>query len=66
MKLIVNGESREFDKPLSIEHLLRSLDLEGRRVAVMVNGEIVRRPEHPAHILSEDDAVDIVHMVGGG
>jgi len=66
MTLTVNGEKREIKADASVHDLLHALGLEHRRVAVMVNGEIVRRGDHAAHRLAEHDSVDIIHMVGGG
>ena len=66
MTLTVNGEKREIEANATIHDLLHALGLENRRVAVMVNGEIVRRGEHADHRLAEHDSVDIIHMVGGG
>jgi len=66
MTIVVNGEKRDLESKASVADLLRSLGLQDQRVAVMVNGDIVRRVEHDAHRLEPNDAVDIVHMVGGG
>ncbi len=66
MTLTVNGEKREIEANASIRDLLHELGLEQRRVAVMVNGEIVHRGDHAAHRLAEHDSIDIIHMVGGG
>ncbi len=66
MTLTVNGEKREVEADASVRDLLRALGLEQRRVAVMVNGEIVHRGDHAARRLAEHDSVDIIHMVGGG
>ena len=64
--LTVNGESRTFDDETSITKLLETLDIEQRRVAVAVNGEVVPRTEHETATLHDGDAVEIVRMVGGG
>ena len=64
--LTVNGESRTIDDGTSIIKLLDVLDIEQRRVAVAVNGEVVPRTEHEQTSLKEGDQVEIVRMVGGG
>jgi len=33
---------------------------------VALNGEVVRRAEHPAVIVKEGDRIEIVHAVTGG
>jgi thiamine biosynthesis protein ThiS len=67
MKLIVNGEARELDRPdLTVVGLLEALGLAERRVAVEVNQRIVRRADQVSHRLAEADVVEIVQFVGGG
>ncbi len=64
--LTVNGESRTFDDGTTIIKLLEVLDIDQRRVAVAINGEVVPRTEHENTDLNDGDQVEIVRMVGGG
>ncbi|MDX1497579.1 MAG: sulfur carrier protein ThiS [Salinisphaeraceae bacterium] len=66
MQLIINGESQQFDSPLTIAALLSHLDMTKRRVAVELNGEIIPRSQHEHHQLSDGDKLEIVHAIGGG
>lgn len=66
MKIVLNGEAREFGAPLSIESLLQEEGYGQRRVAVEVNREIVPRSVHGARTLADGDRVEIVHALGGG
>jgi thiazole synthase len=49
-----------------VADLLRHLGMEGRRVAVEVNGEVVPRDRHADRRLSAEDRVEVVAFVGGG
>jgi len=62
----VNGEVREVPAGTTVSALLPMLGIEGGRVAVEVNREIVPKSEHGTHVLDEDDQLEIVTMVGGG
>lgn len=64
--LHINGEPRPFPDSLSIEQLLASLDLTGKRVAVERNGEIVPRSQHGQILARDGDQLEIVVAVGGG
>jgi len=64
--LSVNGDSRQFDTSTRVVDLIRSLGLEGKRVAVERNGEIVPRSRFTSVELAEGDSVEIVVAVGGG
>jgi sulfur carrier protein len=66
LQLHVNGERREVPDDLSVEELIRHLNLTPERVAIELNQSVVRRAEWAATRLSENDRVEIVHFVGGG
>ena len=66
IRIMLNGEAREFSQALTLAALIEQLNLGQRRVAVLRNGGVVRREEHDATRLADGDTVDIVHMVGGG
>jgi sulfur carrier protein len=66
MKIVLNGEERQFDAPLTLTRLLEMLGLAGHRVAVEVNREIVPRSRHGEHLLKDNDRVEVVRAIGGG
>ena len=66
MEIVINGESLQVPAPLSVVDLLRHLELQGDRIAVELNHEIVRRDEWAATQLQEKDSLEIVQFVGGG
>ena len=62
----VNGASRALAPSQSVADLVRDLALEGKRVAVELNGEIVPRSRYAHTPLGAGDRVEIVGAVGGG
>jgi sulfur carrier protein len=69
LTLVLNGQSRTFpelSQPAGLNHLIAALGLQGDRVAVEHNGEIVPRASWPETILSSGDRLEVVHFVGGG
>lgn len=66
MKILLNGEQKDCEQGCSIAHLLALLELQGKRLAVEVNQEVIPKAEHEAFILSEDDKIEIIQAVGGG
>jgi sulfur carrier protein len=66
MNIVLNGETRLFEAPLTVAELLARLDLTGARVAVEVNREIVPRSRHGERVLSDHDRVEVVRAIGGG
>ena len=66
IQVTVNGKAHRFEAPLEIAALLRRLELEGKKIAVERNGEIVPRSAHGSTVLADGDALEIVVAVGGG
>jgi len=66
MRLVVNGEGREYDGEPNMAALVTSLGLDPREVAVELNLEIVPRSLYPVTLLSDGDRLEIVHFIGGG
>ncbi len=66
MHIQLNGETYALSGPLSVAGLLEHLQLAGRRVAVELNFEIVPRSQYETTHLKDDDALEVVHAIGGG
>ena len=66
VRLSVNGETREFPNPLTVEGLLGQLKLDSRKVAVERNLAIVPRSSYGQVSLADGDRLEIVHFIGGG
>ena len=64
--LSVNGEKLEFASNPRIADLLGKLALEGKKIAIERNGEIVPRSRFPDTWLADGDRLEIVVAVGGG
>ncbi len=65
----LNGQPRVFEtlEPLaSLAQLIAELQLQGDRIAVELNGEIVQRAQWPSATLAAGDRLEVVHFVGGG
>jgi len=66
MNIIVNGESQSLESDASLEQLLVMLGLDGKRIAVEVNRDIVPRSDYESFKLSDNDTIEIVNAIGGG
>jgi thiamine biosynthesis protein ThiS len=66
LEIMVNGESRWLPAPATVADLLRHLSLDPRTVVVELNRRIIRRPQLQDTALTDGDAVELVHFVGGG
>ncbi len=62
----VNGKEREVQSGLSVFELVESFDLNPLLIVVELNREILDRDQFKDVLVSEGDAVELVHFVGGG
>jgi sulfur carrier protein len=62
----VNGEPQAVAAGTSVRDLLARLGLEGRRVAVAVNRQVVPRSAYDTQRLADGDRVEVLEAVGGG
>jgi thiamine biosynthesis protein ThiS len=62
----VNGENRTAKPGSSVSDLLKELGLEGGRIAIERNLEILPRPQWTETLVAPGDRYEIVQFVGGG
>jgi len=66
MNIIINGETREFDKEITLAKVLKELSLEGKVMAAAVNMEIVKQNDWESYRLQDADKLELLDFVGGG
>lgn len=66
VKLTINGEEKEYINHLTIQELLKDLNIDSKRVAVELNSNIIPRYEMSKRGLKDGDKIEIVTFVGGG
>ena len=67
MTVTLNGVAHPYADDIStLAGLVQSLHLEGKRVAVEMNGEIVPKSRYGETRLAPGDRLEIVAAVGGG
>jgi thiazole synthase len=69
IRITLNGEPRALeggDAPPTIARLIHEAGLEGQRVAVELNGDVIPRAEHGTRLLCDGDRIEMVTFVGGG
>ncbi len=66
MEILVNGTPHLVAADTSVAQLLVVLDLQGKRLALEINQELVPRSQFDTTVLQPNDTVEIVHAIGGG
>ena len=66
MEIRVNGETRQWDRSLTVRDLLEALGVRPDGVVVERNLEIVPRERITEEMVEDGDSLEIIQLVGGG
>jgi thiamine biosynthesis protein ThiS len=66
MQIKVNGETDRFPENSTIRDILSARELPEEIVIVFLNGEMVRSESWNNVLVSADDRLEIIKVVGGG
>jgi len=64
--LSINGDTQQFDSPISFTTLIEHMQIVNKRIAIERNGEIVPRGQFGQLMLADGDKLEVVVAVGGG
>jgi sulfur carrier protein len=66
IKFYLNGEVREVPERTDLSRMITLFSLPEKRVAIELNGDVIRRGQWSFTFIGDDDKVEVVHFVGGG
>ncbi len=66
MKIIINGQEKDFKEGTTLEMALLELELTGKVMAAAVNMEIVKQDDWKTYKLKDSDKLELLDFVGGG
>ncbi len=66
MKIVINGEDKEFNEKITLLELLETLSLEGKVMAAAVNMDIVKQDSWSTYRFNDGDKLELLDFVGGG
>ncbi|MCT7907995.1 sulfur carrier protein ThiS [Arcobacter lacus] len=66
MKLIINGENKEFESSLTLNDIIKNLQVENKVMAAAVNMNIIKKQDWNSFIPEENDSIELLNFVGGG
>jgi len=65
-KIQLNGRKLELSNKHSILTLLKKYKIDGKKIAVELNGKIINRNKYKSVYIKNKDKIEIVHFIGGG
>ena len=65
-KIQLNGRKLELKYKHTILTLLKRYKMDGKKIAVELNGKIINRNKYKSVYIKNKDKIEIVHFIGGG
>jgi sulfur carrier protein len=65
-RIQLNGRKLELKNKHSIFTLLKRYKMDGKKIAVELNGKIINRNKYKTVYVKNKDKIEIVHFIGGG
>ena len=66
MRLIINGENKEFKDNISLLDIIEQLKIKDKVMAAALNMEIVKKDDWNCCVPKENDKIELLQFVGGG
>jgi len=66
LKLIINGQTKEFEEGTSLQTVITTLQIEDKVMAAAVNMQIVKKDDWGNFRLNDSDKLELLQFVGGG
>ena len=66
IKIKVNGKLKSINRNANLSILIKNLEIQLKKVAIEMNGEIVDKKKLNRIILKNNDRIEVVHFIGGG
>jgi sulfur carrier protein len=66
MRLTVNGETKEYERELTLLEMMKKLGISDKVMAAAVNMNIVKQESWETYLLKDEDKVELLDFVGGG
>ncbi len=66
MNIIVNGDNMTHEGTATLSALLESLSININQVAVMIDGEVIKKQNMNSKPIAENNNIDILTMAAGG
>jgi sulfur carrier protein len=65
-RIQLNGRKLELKNKDTILTLLKRYKIDGKKIAVELNGKIINRNKYKLVYVKNKDKIEIVHFIGGG
>lgn len=66
MTITLNGKEKKIESNCTLTELIESVGQKPQRIAVQLNGTVIKRDEYNQHTVQDGDMIEMLQFVGGG
>lgn len=66
MTITLNGKEKKIESNCTLTVLIESVGQKPQRIAVQLNGTVIKRDEYDKHTVQDGDVIELLQFVGGG
>ena len=66
MNVKINGETHTFNDNITLENIIKNLNITISSIVAEVNGQVITKEKFSNTIIKDNDVIELIKFVGGG
>lgn len=66
MNVKINGENHTFNDDITLENIIKELNITINSIVAEVNGQVITKEKFSNTVIKDNDIIELIKFVGGG
>ena len=66
MNVKINGENHTFNDNITLENIIKELNIKINSIVAEVNGQVITKEKFSNTVIKDNDIIELIKFVGGG
>lgn len=66
MDVKINGENHTFNDNITLENIIKELNITINSIVAEVNGQVITKEKFSNTVIKDNDVIELIKFVGGG
>ena len=66
MNVKLNGENHTFNDNITLENIIKELNITINSIVAEVNGQVITKEKFSNTVIKDNDVIELIKFVGGG
>ncbi len=66
MNVKINGEDHTFNDNITLENIIKELNITINSIVAEVNGQVITKEKFSNTVIKDNDVIELIKFVGGG